>query len=188
MALEITFEIKDSDLERFRERFRDAGDGSQRDPKALTDAARKLIREALSGDLPEFIRQRIESLGELAEMVDDDAWALPPEEREQVSGALAYFVATNDVIPDDTPAFGLLDDAIAAELVLRALRHELDAYQEFSQYREAETQRRANRGRTTNVSKEDWLADQRATLHSRMRERRMKDPHGRHTMTLWGFD
>jgi len=102
--------------------------------------------------------------------------------------ALGYFVATNDAIRDDTPAFGLLDDAIAAELVVRALRHELDSYQEFCGYREAEAQRRANRGQTTEVTKEDWLADQRAALHSRMRERRMADPHGWHTSTLWSFD
>lgn len=54
--------------------------------------------------------------------------------------ALAYFVVADDVIPDSTPVLGLIDDAIAAELVLRALRHELDAYQEFSRYRTAEAQ------------------------------------------------
>lgn len=188
MALEITFEISDGDLDRFRRRFRETRGVSVQEPKALTEAARGLIGKALSGDLPEFVRQRLEDLGKLVEMIEDDAWELPAEEREQILGALAYFLTTNDVIPDDTPAFGLLDDAIAAELVLRALRHELDAYQEFSKYREVETQRRVNRGQTTDVSKEDWLADQRATLHSRMRERRMEDPHGWHTMTLWGFD
>jgi hypothetical protein len=83
---------------------------------------------------------------------------------------------------------GLIDDAIAAELVLRALRHELDAYQEFSRYRTAEAQRRANVGKPTEVSKDDWLADQRAVLHSRMHERRLADPQGWHTITLWGND
>ncbi len=92
------------------------------------------------------------------------------------------------MIPDDMPAFGLLDDAIAAEVVLRVLRNELDAYRDFSRFREAEAQRRENKGQPTDISKEDWLADQRATLHSRMRERRMEDPHGWHTITLWGFD
>ncbi|NIO40682.1 MAG: hypothetical protein GTO41_11180, partial [Burkholderiales bacterium] len=84
MALEIRLEIDDSDLDRLRNRFREARDDNEKDPQALPEAARKLIRAALAGDLPAFVRQRIKQLGELVEMIDDDAWELPQEEREQV--------------------------------------------------------------------------------------------------------
>ncbi len=59
-----------------------------------------------------------------------------------------------------------------AELVVKDLDPEISAYREFCQFRSAEEQRRANRGLDTNVSREDWLADKRAVLHHRMRERR----------------
>lgn len=189
MTLEIGFELNDADLQRFQASFREARDKTAKlEPQALTQAARKLVQSSLAADPPDFVRPRLEGLDQLVEMVEDDAWALPPEERKRIMDALAYFVVADDVIPDSTPVLGLLDDAIAAELVLRALRHELDAYQEFSRYRTAEAQRRANVGKPTEVSKDDWLADQRAVLHSRMHERRLADPQGWHTITLWGND
>jgi uncharacterized membrane protein YkvA (DUF1232 family) len=134
------------------------------------------VHKSLANDLPAFVRQRLERLDQLV-AVEDDAWRLPAEQRDRIMDALAYFVAPDDVIPDTTPVLGLLDDAIAIELVLR-VQHELEAYEEFSRFRSAEAQRRANAGRPTDVSKEDWLADRRATLHSRMRGHRMADPGG----------
>ena len=55
------------------------------------------------------------------------------------------------------------------ELVVRELRHEIDAYQDFCDYRAsaAESGRRA-----TNVSREEWLDRRRKELQTRMRRRR----------------
>src|SRR5690606_31423027 len=119
-----------------------------------------------------FIRRRSESLGKLVSIVEDETWKLPQEDRDRVLHALAYFVNPNDLIPDQTPGLGFLDDAIAAELVLKLLGDELEAYDEFVQFREHESKRRASRGLTVDVSEEDWLADRRAALHSRFRARR----------------
>ena len=44
---------------------------------------------------------------------------------------LAYLCDPEDLIPDDIPGIGMLDDAVMIELVFRELRHELDAYQDF---------------------------------------------------------
>lgn len=160
MTLEIAFELNDTDLERFQALFRTARTKAGKiEPQALMQAARALVQIGLANEAPDFVRPRLEGLGQLVEMVEYTTWDLPAEERGRIMDALAYFVAADDVIPDTTPVLGLLDDAIAAELVLRATRHELDAYQEFSRYRTAEAQRRANAGKPTDVSKEDWLAD-----------------------------
>ena len=189
MTVQIAIELEDEDLERFQTLFREARSRNMAmGSEALIQAARKLVQSGVPDDVPVFVHTRLHGLGQLVEMVSDEAWDLPAEVRERIMDAVAYFVSVDDAVPDTTPVLGLLDDAIAAELVLRAFRHELDAYQEFARFREAEAQRRVNAGKPTDVTKEDWLADRRATLHSRMRDRRLADPHGWHTITLWGRD
>jgi len=91
---------------------------------------------------------------------------------QRVSGVLNYFLDPEDVIPDNTPGIGLLDDAIYADIVLKALRSEVHSYEEFCQYRAAEEDRRRNKGLDTHVGREEWLADKRAVLHSKMRQGR----------------
>ena len=52
-----------------------------------------------------------------------------------VLAALAYVCDPEDIIPDDIPGIGLLDDAVMIELVFRELRHEIEAYEDFRRYR-----------------------------------------------------
>ena len=90
--------------------------------------------------------------------------------------ALAYFAEPEDLIPDDIPGLGFLDDAIMIELICRELRHEIEAYQDFRDYR-LRIQR--DSGRNTRVSREDWLENRRNELQSRMRRRKRKDRAGK---------
>jgi uncharacterized membrane protein YkvA (DUF1232 family) len=73
------------------------------------------------------------------------------------------------MIPDAIPGLGFLDDALMAELVIRELKHELDAYRDFCKYRES---REALRGRDAHVTRKDWLAAKRRQLFYRMNRRR----------------
>jgi uncharacterized membrane protein YkvA (DUF1232 family) len=188
MALEIKFELGDSDLAHFRALFeRGREKAPDLDVGQIVRQTRRLLESSLAEQPPEFVRKRLEGLGKLIAMLEDEAWLLPEQEREQILAALTYFVMADDVIPDSIPVLGLLDDAIAAELALRSLQHEIEAYDEFTQFRAAEAQRHANADKATDVSKEDWLADRRSTLHSRMRERRLADPAGWHSITLFGI-
>jgi len=173
MTVRIEFELGEEDLDRFRAMFAEARKvaESMGREKILAET-RKLVKPAAERNPEGFIRSRIEGLGKLIEMVDDDTWKLPKEDADRIIQALAYFVNPDDLIPDQTPGLGFLDDAIAAELVLKVLAHELEAYEEFVRFRDAEIERRRNRGLPTDISKEDWLADRRADLHARMRARR----------------
>jgi uncharacterized membrane protein YkvA (DUF1232 family) len=112
-------------------------------------------------------------------MVRDEEWKLTEEERNSIISALFYFVDPDDVIPDHIPGIGYLDDAIYAEIVIQELRSEIKLYQEFCQFRISEENRRRNRGLDPHVGREDWIADKRAVLHSRMRERRSLKSGGR---------
>lgn len=177
MTFRIEIDLEDADLERFRAMFEQAGRVAEAMPRdEILSATRDLVERAKGVNPAGFIRDRIDGLGKLVTMVDDPDWQLDEEDCARVIRALAYFVNPNDLIPDQTPGLGFLDDAIAAELVLRSLGHELEAYSDFCAYRSAELVRRQNRGQPTDISKEDWLKDRRLALQSRMRQLRAAGP------------
>lgn len=175
MAITIEFELSEKDIEHFVAMAREAHDAVAGHPdvaETIASGAREVFEKARDMELPAFIAERLNKLGTLADMVTDKEWQLPEDELERVLSAMAYFSNPEDLIPDRVPGIGFLDDAIMAELVVKDLDPEISAYREFCQFRSAEEQRRANQGLDTNVSREDWLADKRAVLHHRMRERR----------------
>ena len=189
MPVTIAFELSDSDLEHFMTMAREAHDAMAAQDDAvekIAAATREVFEAAKDTHLPEFISERLDKLGVLADMVTDSEWRLPEEDLERVVCAMAYFTNPEDLIPDRVPGIGFLDDAIMAELVIENLEAEIVAYQEFCTYRSAEEERRTNQGLPTDVSRDDWLADKRAALHSRMRElRRARSASGGWRVRLW---
>jgi uncharacterized membrane protein YkvA (DUF1232 family) len=181
MPIDIVITLSDEDLEKFQQSV-DKGRKALTEENAaqqIEDAASKLIDQAREMELPQFISDRILKLQILINMVRDEEWKLTDKERDSVRSALYYFVDPEDVIPDHIPGIGLMDDAMYAEIVIQELANEIRMYQEFCQFRIAEENRRRNRGLDPHVGREDWIADKRALLHSRMRERRALSSGGR---------
>ncbi len=106
----------------------------------------------------------------MIKMISDIEWRLPHTETTRVLNALAYFAEPDDLIPDSIPGIGFVDDAIMIELVVRELRHEIEAYGDFCQFREEVTENEAH----AEISREAWLDQRRDELHSRMRRRRKR--------------
>lgn len=176
MPLDITFTLSDSDLQHFQaivDEAREKVDSEERAAE-IEQAARKLIDDSRAGSLPEFIADRVEKLDIVLRMINDEEWRLNDEERTAIINALAYFSEPDDIIPDNIPGLGFLDDAIYVEVVLDELRHEIHLYREFCEFREAEEGRRKARGEDVHVGREEWLADKRAALHAKMRKRRSR--------------
>jgi hypothetical protein len=123
--------------------------------------------------VPEFIGQRLAKLDNLIKMVHDKGWALGDADKQRVLTALAYFADPKDVIPDSVPVVGYLDDAIMIELCVRELKHELEAYEDFSNFVKTESVERGVDPAT--LAREDWLEDRRRELHERMQRRRERD-------------
>lgn len=181
MPLDVTFTLSDQDLDHFQQivdRAKSAM-GERQSPAEIEKAARKMIDEARAASMPDFIASRLEKLDTVINMAADKEWQLSEEERSRVLGALAYFTDPEDLIPDNIPGLGFLDDAIYVELVIRTLKAEIESYEEFCAFRAAEETRRAERGQDPHVQREEWLADKRATLHTRMRKRRRGGDSGR---------
>jgi uncharacterized membrane protein YkvA (DUF1232 family) len=174
MPLAISFELSDRDLEHFKAAI-DAAHKSAGDKTAdeITSAAGKLLEEASKVQLPDFIAQRLDNLDAMIAMVRDEGWALEESDRQRVLSALVYFSDPADIIPDSVPVLGYFDDAIAIELCVKELRHELEAYEEFCEYRENEAQRRGMNAAT--VGRADWLSNRRSELQERMHKRRDRD-------------
>lgn len=190
MAIEISFVLSDQDVEHFASMARAAQKAFQDsdiDESEIIDSTGSILsRSGEQENLPEFIASRLTTLQVLVNMIQDKDWELPDEDRKRVLSAMAYFVHPEDLIPDRIPGIGFLDDAIMIELIESELEPEISSYRDFCQYRIAEQQRRKNLERDTEVTLEDWLADKRATLHSRMRRRRSQSvATGRVRIFLW---
>jgi uncharacterized membrane protein YkvA (DUF1232 family) len=173
MGLRVTFELGDDDLKHFRLIMQQARMTAARiAPEDIVAAAEDLLAGNASRESPAFVAERLRRLRLLIDMLSDLEWRLPRREADRVLGALAYFVEPDDLIPDEIPGLGFLDDAIMIELICRELKHEIDAYRDFCEFRR---RGHGEAGRGARVSREDWLENRRAELQSRMRRRKRKD-------------
>jgi uncharacterized membrane protein YkvA (DUF1232 family) len=174
MPLSISFELSDRDLEHFQSAIKAATfSAGTKSAEEVTAAAGKLLENAANLQLPDFIYERLDKLDALIAMLRDEGWALPEEDRQRVLSALVYFADPQDIIPDNVPVLGYFDDAIAIELCVRELRHELDAYEEFCDFRQGEAERRGMNPAT--VGRAEWLAARRDELQDRMHRQRTRD-------------
>ena len=174
MSITLNFELNDRDLAHFQaaiDRSRKAAEG--RTDADIIGCAVALLDDAQKVHIPDFIKDRLLRLDDMIAMVRDEGWALPDEDKQRVLSALMYFCDPSDVIPDHVEVLGFLDDAVMIELSVRELKHELDAYDDFCDFRDHEAKRRgvepAALGRT------DWLDGRRDELIDRMHLRRERD-------------
>jgi uncharacterized membrane protein YkvA (DUF1232 family) len=169
MPLKVTFDLEDQDLRYFRNAMKEAREKAQSaGEKEIIDRADAMIEGVVAAKPPAFVMQRIERLKSLVGMLRDEEWALASQERRKVVTALAYFADPQDMIADDIPVLGYIDDAIMIELVVQELKHEIDAFEDFCKYRSDEKARQRN----PNLSREEYIAIKRRELHERMRRRR----------------
>ncbi len=184
MTIEISFELNDSDLDHFRKVMKRGVEFVQNksEEEIIQPAAELLEKLEKEGTvMPHFVAERLKELTIIIDMLKDDEWALPKDIRGRVLSSLAYFSDPDDIIPDDIPVLGYLDDAIMVQLVVAELGPEIDAYTEFCEYRRNEGKRRGD-----DVSREEWLAAKRTELHTRMRRRRSRRGSRRGGVTVRG--
>jgi uncharacterized membrane protein YkvA (DUF1232 family) len=157
MSLRVSFEISDRDIRHFRDIMRRARRTVRdADDEDILDAARAMFKDVKGARAPTFVTERLVRLEAMSSMVEDADWKLPKAERDRVLSALIYFCDPEDLIPDSIPGIGFLDDAIMAELALKELRHEIEGYEDFREYR-------------------DKLESRREQLRERIARRRAKD-------------
>ena len=137
MPLTINIDLSDEDLQHFAGVVEAARkEASDKSNAQVVEAATQLALKAGQSNPPQFVKDRLLTLDSLIAMLRDEAWAMSDADSANVRSALAYFVSAGDAIPDNVPVLGFIDDAIMIELCARELRHELEAYDDFCDYRE----------------------------------------------------
>jgi uncharacterized membrane protein YkvA (DUF1232 family) len=172
--VKISFELSPRDISYFRDRLqRVKRSASTLGEDRIVSGAAQLVAQAVAADPPEFVRDRLQKLEILIAMLRDDEWGLQGADRSRILDALAYFVDPEDLIPDGLPGIGYLDDAIMVELVVGELRHEIEAYQDFREFRRTHAQ----------AEVQEKLAARREQLQTRMRRRSRRDRERRRSST-----
>lgn len=171
MPLTVSFQLSDKDLEFFSKRMQAAQKkAGQEGEAAVLKAAGEILASADGRDVPDFVKERFVKLEMLTQMIADKSWNISGEDRDRIINAVAYVCDPTDLIPDNIPGIGLIDDAIMIELVCTDLQHDIEAYKDFCNYRDREVARRGASGK--DVAQETFLVARRAQLHERMRRRR----------------
>lgn len=173
--MRISFTLDESDIAYFKSIYRAAKkNASPDDWTKISRGVRKLIKEVReTKKVPAFVTDAIVSLEDLIEMVDDMDYNAPKSVVGRAVAALAYFANPQDVIPDDVPMVGFLDDAIMIKFVEEDLKHELWAYRKFRAYREGREQRFWTP--TARERLRPWLEAKRSELRKTVKQREAKD-------------
>jgi uncharacterized membrane protein YkvA (DUF1232 family) len=171
MPYKLIIKLSDRDLRHFRRELHKAREavGIAEDEEIL-GAAGELVQAMRGSELPDFVRERLEKLENAIAMLTDSDWLLDAGERSPMLGALAYLCDPEDIIPDDIPGIGLLDDAVMIELAFRELHHEIEAYEDFRKYRKALPRLLGRKAAPELRARK--LASRRDQLLARMRRRR----------------
>ena len=172
MSMQVAFELDDHDLKHFELIMREARKAAANaPPEVIVEGAKELLVQIRSSRVPTFIRDRLEQLDIMIAMLSDVEWRLPEQDSARVINALAYFCEPEDLIPDHIPGLGYLDDAIMIQLVVDELKHEIEAYLDFCEFRKSQPAKNRVKSRSSEATRDEWLESRRKELQSRMRRR-----------------
>lgn len=171
MGLRLSFELSDRDLRFFRNALKKSRDVVRSaDESEIVEAIRGVIDDIRKSEpLPDFVATRLPELESMLQMLADDEWQLPVADRERILAAFVYFGDPEDILPDDIPVIGYLDDVIILELVARELQHVREAYEDYCRYREEFDNEHDDSFDA--AIRRDRLDRRRQQLHQRMRRR-----------------
>jgi uncharacterized membrane protein YkvA (DUF1232 family) len=135
-SFKVTFKLDDDDAKYFRGLFKKAKKTAKdQDAGEVLTATQELVKEVRRNKkTPRFVLDAILTLEDLTEIIEDEEYAAPKKIRDEVIAALAYFANAEDLIPDDIPVLGFLDDAIMIKFVEEEFKHELHAFRKFRKF------------------------------------------------------
>ena len=87
------------------------------------------------------LSERLGRAEQLRRMLNDSDWDVCVDTRERARMLISYLQEVNDLIPDDLPLVGHLDDALLVELSWTAFTDETQDYGDYCRYRAAERPR-----------------------------------------------
>ena len=103
----------------------------------------------------------------MIDMLNEPNWHISSEKAQRINAALAYFLNDKDMIPDNTPGLGYLDDCIVIHNTKEYLRQEMLDFIDFQ-----DTRRVYGKNKCSN--RDDWKKIKHQESVSRLRHRRTK--------------
>lgn len=183
--MKFSIELSNRDLKYFREALKKSRDAVRHaEESEIVEAIGDVLAEIKNAaPLPDFVSKRIPQLESMIRMLQDDEWQLPNDARERLLAAFIYFADPEDLVPDDIPVIGYIDDIIMIELVVVELQHVREAYDDFCDYRD--NYDKTSVGKQDGAVRRDRIDRKRQQLHQRMKRRLMKDRRAKKSTALW---
>jgi uncharacterized membrane protein YkvA (DUF1232 family) len=137
-SFNISFALDEQDVAFFRSLFRKAKKAAADvDRREILAAAKELVESVQkSKKTPSFVLEAVAAIEDLTQIIEDKDYRAPKPVVNEVVAALAYFANPEDLIPDDIPVLGFLDDAIMIKFVEEEFKHELWGYRKFRKFRD----------------------------------------------------
>lgn len=185
MGMRFVVNLTDRDLRFFRQALKRSRNAIRHaDESEIIEAVDDVIRQIKREQpLPDFVAVRVPELESLMQMLQDDEWVLPKDERERLLATFIYFADPEDILPDHIPVIGYLDDVIIIELVVREMHHVRVAYDDFCRFRDI--LKKVKKRDSGNVDYRKQIARKRKALHQRMKRRLAKDRKDKKSSALW---
>jgi uncharacterized membrane protein YkvA (DUF1232 family) len=164
MSMEIVVKLSEQDLEHFRSAMRKIYRAkSDPDDKKIINHARETISEIRQSDAPEYIQERVGNLEALIGLLTNPHWKIAPQDRPKILETLAYFTEVHDLIPDEIPGLGYLDDAFMIDITCEDFKDELETFRDFCVYRVIEAQQ--NGRDVSKTEGAEWLEHRQRQVH-----------------------
>ena len=164
MRIEFNLSEHDPAMAPLRQAWRAAGARHAGRHAALAASARERHAAIAGLAMPGAVREPLSMVPSVADLLDSPHWQADSEARENLAGALAYFVDPDDLIPDDNARFGYLDDAFVLQLALAESRHEWVAWCEYVDYVAANPDE-------AGIDRATWMEHRRHRFDAELRRR-----------------
>ena len=161
------YELDPARLERFNQALRELSpEAPSMTMDQIATAAERALMRHRDGGTPPFVQSRMAALTRMESMAADPAWSAGDELKRQVTVLCAYRRETGDLIPDQQPVIGLLDDAVLVDVALQLLRGELADYEDFCRFRRIAAEFSGMSEVDTGLTRAHWLEAMLQAHHS----------------------
>ncbi len=140
----------------------------------VSGVARRVLRTAATGGQSPFIASRMRRAAEMRALSAEAAWTSAEVTARRIHDLIAYLDDPNDLIRDDIPVIGRLDDALLVDIAMDTLREEVEDYAEFRRYRFAEASRRGVGIEALDLDRPRWQVEREDELRLERQLRRVR--------------
>jgi hypothetical protein len=126
------------------------------DRDQLVTASRELAGRSPSAPCPASIAQRLRLADTVERMINDATWQPASEVIAPARLVVDYVHGAHELIPEQVPRIGHLDDAILLDAAWPKLAGEVDSYRDYCRLRKIEARLRGCQVGEFSFSRKDW--------------------------------